>query len=106
MPRPFKFRRIRRRPGATYFKPAGVPMGQISEVVLTMGEFEALRLKDVEGLGQIEAAKKMEVSQPTFNRVLISARKKVSDALVNGKAIRIEGGPHQFVGPRRRFGRR
>ena len=106
MPRPLKFRRVGFRPGVNYFKPAGMPMGQIEEVVLTMGEFEAIRLKDVEDMDQEDAAKKMDVSQPTFNRILASARKKVADAIVNGKSIRIEGGSYKFVGPNRRgFGR-
>ncbi len=97
MPRPIKFRRIGFKPHVNYFKPAGVPLAQLEEVVLTMEEFEAIRLKDVEGLEQIEAAKKMDISQPTFNRILCSARKKIADALINGKAIRVEGGTYQFV---------
>ena len=108
MPRPFKFRRVGFKPGTTFFKPAGVPLADLKEVVLTVGEFEAIRLKDFEGLDQIDAAKKMDVSQPTFNRILASARKKIADAITNGKSIRIEGGTYKFVTPgryNRGFGR-
>jgi predicted DNA-binding protein (UPF0251 family) len=79
----------------------------LDEVVLTMDEFEAVRLKDYEDMEQTQAAKKMGISQPTFQRLYESARKKIADALVNGKAIRIEGGPFTMMGPgfgRRRFG--
>lgn len=89
MPRPRRLRRIFRYPRITYFRPG---IGAAHEVVLTLDELEALRLKDLEGLTQEEAAKKMNISQPTFNRLLSNARKKVSEALVEGKAIRIEGG--------------
>lgn len=97
MPRPFIPRRVRFQPGTTYFKPAGIPIAGLNQVVLTVEEFEAVRLKDFEGMDQIESAKKMNISQPTFNRLLASARKKLADALVNGKAIRIEGGTYKMV---------
>ena len=61
---------------------------------MNIDEFEAIRLKDLEQLEQTKAAEKMQISQPTFHRVLDSARKKVADALINGKAIRIEGTDH------------
>ena len=105
MPRPIKFRRVGFNPGAIYFKPVGVPMSNLEEVILTMEEFEAIRLKDFEGLDQTDAAEKMNVSQPTFNRILSSARSKIADALTNGKAIRIEGGNYEFVGGGRGMGR-
>jgi len=97
MPRPFIPRRVWFQPGITYFKPAGISAAGLNQVVLTVDEFEAVRLKDFEGMDQIEAAKKMNISQPTFNRLLTSARKKLADALVNGKAIRIEGGTYKMV---------
>ena len=96
MPRPTTPRRIQFQPGITYFKPAGVPMKILEEVSLKFEEAEALRLKDVEGLGQTNAAKKMNISQPTFFRVLSTARKKVADAIINGKAIRVEGGEYKM----------
>jgi predicted DNA-binding protein (UPF0251 family) len=70
----------------------------LEETVLTVDEFEAMRLKDVEGLEQETAAGRMAVSQPTFHRILSSARAKIADAIVNGKAIRIDGGVYQVNG--------
>ena len=94
MPRPRKMRSVFGEPGATYFKPRGIPMTELEETVLSVEEVEALRLINMDGLEQGEAAKKMEVSQPTLSRILKSARKKLTDALVNGKAIKIEGGSY------------
>jgi len=88
-------RKIRFEPGVTYFKPAGVPMAQLEEVTLSFEELEALRLQNIDGLGQEDSAKKMDVSQPTFNRVIKEARKKVTEALVNGNAIKIKGGDYK-----------
>jgi predicted DNA-binding protein (UPF0251 family) len=79
-------------PNFTYFKSAGIPCRFLSEVQLSVEESEALRLKDIDGLEQTECAVRMGVSDPTFQRILSSARKKVADALLNGKAIRIESG--------------
>lgn len=67
---------------------------------MTLDEFEALRLADLDGLYQEKAAAEMNVSRPTFSRIIASARLKVADALVHGKALRIEGGPVQVVGRR------
>lgn len=92
MPRPQKCRRIGFLPGVTFFKPAGVPLTSLGEILLNFEEAEALRLKDLEGMDQEPAAEKMNVSRPTFQRILASARAKVADALLNGKAIRIAGG--------------
>jgi len=102
MPRPRLRRRVRFMPGVNYFKPAGVRLRELEEVILTVDEFEALRLKDLLGLGQEEAAKKMGISQPTFHRLVLAARKKIADALVEGKAIKIEGGTYKIVQPRGR----
>ncbi len=90
MPRPFKRRRIRGNPNSEYFKPAGIPKSELDETKLELSEFEAIRLIDFEQSPQEEAARKMEVSQPTLSRILKSARKKISDAIINGKAIKIE----------------
>ncbi len=103
MPRPRMRRRIWMQPRINYFKPSGIPVAEVEEVVLTLVELEAIRLVDVEGLSQSDAAKKMNVSQPTFSRTLDSAHKKIADALVNGKALRVEGG--EFIMMRRGFGR-
>lgn len=99
MPRPRRFRRVWFSPEVTYFKPVGVPMSALEETVLTVDEFEAIRLSDLEGMSQDEAAKKMDISQPTLNRLLGSARKKIADALVNGKAIKVEGGTYKMMAP-------
>ncbi len=104
MPRPPKWRRVVSIPEVTYFKPAGIPLTSLEEVCLTVEEAEAIRLKDVEGLEQEECAGMMRVSRPTFHRVLGSARKKLADALLNGKAIRIEGGNFEMATRRFRCG--
>lgn len=92
MPRTPKCRRVEFLPQTTYFKPAGVPLNELEEVVLAVEELEAIRLKDLEGLEQEDCAARMEVSRPTFFRILNSARAKIAEALINGKAIRVEGG--------------
>ena len=75
------------------FKPAGVPTRDLEQVVLTLDEFEALRLADLDGLYQEHAAAQMGISRPTFGRILDAARRKVAEVLVHGKALLIEGGP-------------
>jgi predicted DNA-binding protein (UPF0251 family)/predicted Fe-Mo cluster-binding NifX family protein len=92
MPRPRCISNIGFLPQVTYFKPAGVRMGDIEEVVLHHDELEAIRLKDLLGISQEEAAVQMNVSQPTFHRLLLSAHEKMAHAVINGKALRIEGG--------------
>jgi predicted DNA-binding protein (UPF0251 family) len=84
-------------PHCTYFKPAGVPLWKLEDVGLTVEEVEALRLKDLEGLEQESCAERMGISRPTFQRILTSARGKVTQALVYGKAIRVEGGNFEYV---------
>lgn len=90
MVRPRKRRHIRFRPGVTYFKPRGVPLRHLEEVALRPDEVEAIRLRHVKGYEQIDAAKKMKISQSTFHRILLSANKKIANSLINGKAIRID----------------
>ncbi len=75
-------------------------MVKLEESILMVDEFEAVRLKDLLGLEQEVAAKKMNISQPTFHRLVLSARKKIADALVEGKAIKIEGGNFKMLQPR------
>ena len=96
MPRPRICRRIRHRPGCTYFKPAGVGVRELDEVVLTFDEHEAIRLIDLEEVEQGKAGVQMKISQPTLSRLLKSARRKISEAIVKGKAIKIEGGNYSF----------
>ena len=92
MPRPQKCRRVEFLPDTTYFKPAGIPLKNLEEVCMSIEEVEAIRLKDLEGLEQEAGAEKMNISRPTFQRILTSARRKVADAMLNGKAIKIDGG--------------
>jgi len=91
------WRKVSSIPPITYFKPAGISMAALSEVKLLVEEAEAIRLKDLEGLEQEECAQKMNVSRTTFSRILDSARQKIADALLNGKAIRIEGGNFEMA---------
>jgi uncharacterized protein len=92
MPRPKNCRRICQKPAADYYKPRGIPLSVLELVNLTFDEIEAIRLADLEGMYQEQAAEKMNVSRQTFGRIIESAHKKIADALVNGKALSIEGG--------------
>lgn len=92
MPRPKKIRWISGAPGVTYFKPQGVPLRMLDQVNLTVDELEAIRLADYEGLSQEAGAEQMRISRATFGRIAAEARRKVTDALINGKAVQIEGG--------------
>ena len=89
MPRPKKRRFLQFDPNVYYFKPRGVPLRELEEVVLEDDELEALKLHDVDRLEQIEAARKMKISQPTFARILDGGYKKIAEALIKGKAIKI-----------------
>lgn len=97
MPRPRRIRRIFFHPHIHHFKPVGIPLKSIQESILTHEETEAIRLMDHKNIEQAKAAKKMQVSQPTLSRILKSARKKLADALINGKAIKIQGGDFKMV---------
>jgi predicted DNA-binding protein (UPF0251 family) len=94
------WRRVGFIPPITYFKPAGVRLARLEEICLAVEEAEAIRLKDLEALEQEECAQRMNVSRTTFARVLNSARQKMADALLNGKAIRIEGGSFEMAARR------
>ena len=98
MVRPKKNRTVAFDPDVSYFKPRGIPLRNLEEVRLTVDELEAIRLSDGMGLSQEEAGKRMEVSRATFGRIIQNARQLVADALVNGKAIRIEGGSYRLSG--------
>lgn len=92
MPRPCKFRRVGYEPSEVFFKPRGVPLSELEIVNLKLDELEAMRLADIESLYHEDAAKKMGVSRQTFDRIVQRAHTLVAQALVNGKAIHIEGG--------------
>ena len=100
MSRPFCCRRICGEPPSAVFKPAGIPLRQLDEVVMTLDEFEAIRLADLAQMYREKAAKQMGISRPTFSRIIDSAHRKLADALVHGKALLIEGGAVRRAGRR------
>lgn len=96
--RPKKKRWIKCKPGEQCFRPSCMPLKRLDGVILTLDEFEAVRLIDLEGYDQTAASKMMKVHRSTVSRILSIARKKIADALVNVKAIKIEGGCCQIKG--------
>jgi len=90
MPRPRICRRIFFHPKTNYFKPAGIPVRYLEETILEKDELEAIRLIDKEQIEQKKAAEQMKISQPTLSRILTSARRKIAEALIQGKAIKIQ----------------
>lgn len=98
--RPSCPRVVRNIPDVTYFKPRGVPMHDLELTVLTLEELEAISLVDLQDLEQEDAAARMKVSRRTLARDLSSGRKKIADALLNGKAIEIKGGNYVALPPR------
>ncbi len=98
MTRPRVFRKVYETPRATCFKPRGIPLSALETVQLGLDELEAVRLADLEGLYQEEAAERMGVSRQTFGNIVAAARKKIADALVNAKALTMEGGPVALMG--------
>jgi len=99
MVRPRRLRTIFFQPDITYFKPVGVPMIHLKEVMLSFDELEAIRLMDSEGLSQVQVAKRMKISQSTLSRLLKEGRKKLADAIIRGNAIKIQGGNFKMVQP-------
>lgn len=98
MARPSKCRVVSAAPATTFFKPRGVPMQELTEVYLSMDGFEAIRLADIEGMKQADAAEKMGVSRQTFGRILSGARRTVAEALFRGMALRVDGGNVELKG--------
>ncbi len=92
MPRPKCCRHVAARPDKTCFRPQGITASSLEEVLLSLDEYEAIRLADLDGLYQEQAAVMMNISRQTFGRIIESAHRKVADVLVNGKALKIEGG--------------
>lgn len=112
--RPRHCRRVASLPRSDYYRPRGIPLAVLQHITLTVDELEVIRLTDLQGLYQADAAKKMNISRQTLGRILESAHKKIADALVNGKALAINGGtfefaeggsPHRFRHGRGRYGR-
>jgi uncharacterized protein len=92
MVRPRLCRRVCFEPNVVYFKPAGISIHKLQEVSMQIDELEAIRLKDCKGWEQDECAKSMKISQPTFHRLILSARRKIADSILHGKALKIYGG--------------
>lgn len=103
MPRPKCCRQIGAMPGKTCFQPEGAPFPSSDEVLLNLDEYEAIRLADLEGLYQEQAASRMNISRQTFGRIIEEARGKVARVLVEGLALRIEGGAIEMA-EKRTFG--
>ena len=101
MVRPHKNRMVAYNPGISYFKPRGIPLIDLQEVQITIDEYEALRLSDLMDMSYEDAANKMKVSRATFGRIVQRARKTVADALINGKAINIQGGSYRIIDKKR-----
>jgi len=93
MPRPKRCRRVCCNPEHRFFKPQGIPLSRLEWIDMALDELEALRLSDVVRLSQTDAAKRMDISQPTFNRILNSARNKTSRCVIEGLALRINSDP-------------
>jgi predicted DNA-binding protein (UPF0251 family) len=97
MSRPQKKRNIGCNPASYYFKPRGISLSELDEIELAQDELEAIRLADLDALFQEDAAAKMLVSRATFGRIIIRAHKKIADAIINGKAIRISDSLHKSI---------
>jgi len=95
--RPRKCRCVRGEPKFLYFKPQGIPLISLEEIILSVDECEALCFADRQGLYQADAAKKMKISRQTFGNIIESARKKVAEAILCGKALRIGGGTYTVM---------
>ena len=103
MARPQKSRMVAFNPDISYFKPRGIPLIDLEEIQITIDEYEALRLSDLMDMSYEEAASSMGVSRATFGRIVRRARKTVADALINGKAIIIQGGSYRIIDENRIF---
>ena len=90
MPRTKCRRHIENQPNVTYYKPAGIPLRNLQEITIELDELEAIRLADLDGLYQNKAAEKMKISRQTFGRIISSAHQKIAEALIHGKAIKID----------------
>ncbi len=103
MVRPQKDRMVAFNPEISYFKPRGIPMIDLEEVCLTVDQREAIRLSDLLGMSHEDAGRRMGVSRATFGRIIQKARNAVADALINGKAINVDGGSYRIVSKARLF---
>ena len=92
MAKPKKERQVQYPPTVVFFKPQGIPLVQLQQVILNVDEYEAIRLVDYDGLDQEKAAEKLGISRATCARIVEGAHKKIAEAITQAKAIRIEGG--------------
>lgn len=97
MREPYRKRRINEPPRFNNFKPSGVPRRFLKQIDLTIDEYEALRLTDYLQLEHLKASESMNISRPTFTRLIEKARHKVAQAIVDGRELIIEGGNIDFV---------
>ena len=103
MVRPKKNRLVGFNPKINYFKPRGIPVLDLDEVCLTVDEREAIRLADLLGMSHADAGERMGVSRATFGRIIQRARQVIADAIINGKAVRVEGGNYKLIEKNRTF---
>jgi predicted DNA-binding protein (UPF0251 family) len=96
MPRPQSHRFVHEPPLFCEFKPIGIKGQDLEQILLTLDEYEAFRLADQLGFSHEEAAGEMEISRPTFTRLINHARKKIADFIIQGKMLTIEGGQVHF----------
>lgn len=94
---PYRKRRVDLPPRFKQFKPAGVPARSLASITLTIDEYESLRLADYLGLDHQQSAERMNISRPTFSRLIEKARNKVAGAIIDGKTLIIEGGNIDFI---------
>ncbi len=104
MARPKKDRLVRFNPKINYFKPRGIPVLDLEEVCLTIDERESIRLADLEGLSHADAGRRMGISRATFGRIVQQARKTLADAIIYGKAVRVEGGNYKLMRGENKYG--
>ncbi|MEL4305350.1 DUF134 domain-containing protein [Methanococcoides sp. LMO-2] len=98
MGRPRKRRMVNFEHNVRHFKPSGTRLSELEEINITIDELESLRLSYLEKMKQDAAAEKMQIHQSTFQRTLQRTVQKIADALVHGKAIRVEGGDYTMPG--------
>jgi predicted DNA-binding protein (UPF0251 family) len=96
MARPFKCRKVVSEPRTYYFKPRAAPLCELEEITLQLDEFQAIKYAELDRKDQTAAAADMKISRQTFGNILASARRKLADAVVNGKALKINGGPVKY----------
>jgi predicted DNA-binding protein (UPF0251 family) len=97
MREPYRKRRINLPPRFTNFKPSGVPRKFLETIELTVDEFEAIRLADYQQMEHQQAAEEMNISRPTFTRLIEKARQKLAQVIIEGKELLILGGNIDFV---------